>query len=277
MNNIDIAENDLKIVETILDEFNEKYISHKYFTDGAYSRVLLLNNKYLIKQSNKLALKAEVEFLELNKNKYMQKVLYVDKNYNFVVYEFIHGDIMKDLSDIFIKDFTETLVELVSRYPNYSSNTFGYFDEQVNSWSDFLINEVNYSSENIKEYIPDNTLVLNVIKELENYPFETKLLHGDFGTHNFVKKDGKLIGIIDPMSVIGDSLYDILFAFVSNINIIYNIKLEEIYELINEDNRKILLMLIVVMYSRISRCLKYHKKDIDKYMEIWNKLIEQVN
>ena len=36
---------------------------------------------------------------------------------------------------------------------------------------------------------------------------------------------------------------------------------EEIYELINEDNRKILLMLIVVMYCRISRCLKYHKQD----------------
>lgn len=276
MNNINISENDLKIVEIVLKKFNENYINHKCFTDGAYSKVLLLNNKYLIKQSNKLALKAEVEFLELNKNEYMQRVLYIDKNYNFVVYEFINGDIMKDLSNISIKELTKTLVELVSKYPHYSSNTFGYFDEQVDSWSDFLISEVEYSSENIKEYIPDNTLVFNIIKELEKYPFETKLLHGDFGTHNFVKKEGKLIGIIDPMSVIGDPLYDILFAFVSNINIIYNLQLEEIYELIDEDNRKILLMLIIVMYSRISRCLKYHKQDIDKYIEIWNKLIEQV-
>lgn len=276
MNNIYISENDLKIIQIILNEFNEKYISHKHFTDGAYSKVLLLNNKYLIKQSNILALKAEIEFLKLNKNEHMQKILYIDKKYDFVVYEFIHGEIMKDLSDISIKELTKTIVDLVSKYPNYSSNTFGYFNEQVYSWSEFLISEVNHSSENIKEYIPDNTLVLHMIKELEKYPFETKLLHGDFGTHNFVKKDGKLIGIIDPMPIIGDPIYDILFAFVSNINIIYNLQLEEIYKLINEDNRKILLMLIVVMYCRISRCLKYHKKDITKYMEIWNKIIEQV-
>ncbi|MBE5821746.1 MAG: hypothetical protein E7311_04065 [Clostridiales bacterium] len=276
MNNINLPENNLKIIEIILNKFNEKYVDHKYFTDGAYSKVLLLNNKYLIKQSNKLALKAEVEFLELNKNEYMQKVLFVDKNYDFVAYEFIHGDIMKDLSDISLNKLTKTLVEIVSKYPNYNSNTFGYFDDPVNSWPDFLISEVNYSSQNITQYIPNNEIVFKVIKELENYPFETKLLHGDFGTHNFVKKDGKFIGIIDPMSVIGDPLYDILFAFASNINIIYNISLEHIYSLINEDNRKILLMLIVVMYSRISRCLKYHKQDIDKYMEIWNKLIEQV-
>ena len=44
-------EKDKKIIQEILEKLNETYIEHKYFTDGADSRVILLNNKYLIKQN----------------------------------------------------------------------------------------------------------------------------------------------------------------------------------------------------------------------------------
>ena len=42
-------EKDKKIIQEVLEKVNESYIEHKYFTDGADSKVILLNNKYLIK------------------------------------------------------------------------------------------------------------------------------------------------------------------------------------------------------------------------------------
>ena len=88
------------------------------------------------------------------------------------------------------------------------------------------------------------------------------------------KQDGKLIGVIDPMPVIGDSLYDILFALVSNTDILSTITLEDIYSLINEPKEKIKALLTIVLYSRISRCLKYHPQDIDIYMDFWYSIIK---
>ena len=93
--------------------------------------------------------------------------------------------------------------------------------------------------------------------------------------HNFIQKEGKLVGVIDPQTVLGDSLYDILFAIVSNVDILQSVTLEDIYNLIEEDNEKIYAMLVIVLYSRISRCLKYHKQDINVYMDFYNNLQER--
>nr|WP_239587430.1 phosphotransferase [Bacillus pakistanensis] len=41
------------------------------------------------------------------------------------------------------------------------------------------------------------------------------LLHGDCGVHNFVFKGGSLSGVIDPTPVLGEPLYDLLYAFCS--------------------------------------------------------------
>ena len=85
------------------------------------------------------------------------------------------------------------------------------------------------------------------------------------------KENGKLIGVIDPMPIIGDPLYDLLFAIVSNKDILKNITLEKIYSLANEPKEKINAMLTIVLYSRIARCIKYQPQDIDTYLNYWNK------
>ena len=110
---------------------------------------------------------------------------------------------------------------------------------------------------------------------MEKYPFTKKIIHGDFGTHNFIKSNetGLLIGIIDPMTVIGDHLYDILFAFASNTQILSSLTLDKICELVNEPKEKVSALLLIVLYSRISRCLKYHPEDINIYLEWWNTII----
>ena len=92
-------EKDEEIVNKILSKLNIQYNCHKYFTDGACSRVILLNNYYLIKTSTPNLLKAETEFLNLNKSDIMQKVIYIDDNYEFVVYKYIEGNVIKKVND----------------------------------------------------------------------------------------------------------------------------------------------------------------------------------
>ena len=66
-----------------------------------------------------------------------------------------------------------------------------------------------------------------LIKDLPSFPFEPKLLHGDLGIYNIlVNNSHKLVGIIDPYPIIGDSLYDLLFFVASSENLIASFHLE---------------------------------------------------
>lgn len=261
---------DKNIIEFVLKVLNVPYESHKYFTDGVSSHVILLNNKYLIKRSTPYAIKAEINFLSLTPSPKMQKIIYFDPSYRFAVYEFIHGDIMKQVDDI--DDFLENIIFITSNYKTVDYYGYGYLHEEVSTWSEFLLDEIADSSKNLAAYIPDNSVVIDQVKILEDYNFDKKLIHGDFGTHNFIKVNGKFAGVIDPMPVLGDSLYDTLFAIVSNASVVKNISLDKINSLLSEPHQKIKAMLIVVLYCRIARCLKYHKHDINIYMDFWNRL-----
>lgn len=263
---------DKKIMNFLLNHLHEEYKNHKYFNTGASSKVILLNDNYLIKQNTKLILQAEIEFLKLNNSDMFQKIIYVDPKYEFVVYKFIPGETMKHVDDI--QDTIQKIVSIAKSYTNCTLDGFGYLNEETSSWSRFLKDEVTYSSLNLKEHIPNKKVVNNCINILERYPFDKKLLHGDFGTHNFIQDNGKLVGVIDPMPVIGDYLYDLLFAVVSNVNILSSVSLEDIYSLVDEPVEKVKALLTVVLYCRISRCLKYHPKDVDIYIDFWNGLVE---
>lgn len=261
---------DNEIITKVLTHFNEDYLTHKYFNDGTQSRVILLNNKFLIKQNTEKAIRAEVEFLLLSKIDKFQKILYVDPTYQFAVYEFIEGDVMKSVDDI--DDLISNIVFITTHYKFYNHDGFGYLSEEFNSWSEFLDSEVTYSSSNLSNYISDNRLVFNCIIDLEKYKFNKRLLHGDFGTHNFIKQNGKFVGAIDPMPVIGDYLYDLFSAVFSNAGIASKLSLEEILNLVDEPRDKMIDMIVIVLYIRISRCLKYHPVDIGVYMRVWDEL-----
>lgn len=261
---------DKTIIEEVLKQLNIDYISHKYFKEGYSSKVILLNDKYLIKQNKAKTLEGEVAFLSLNKGNLMQKILYIHPNYDYVVYEYIEGNTMSRVYNV--EDTVEKLLKIVKNYKDYDESGYGYYDEKVTSWEEFLLDEVRYSSENVEKYINDKDFVLQCVNNISKCSFRKKLIHGDFGTHNFIEKDNFLVGVIDPQTVIGDPLYDILFMIVSNVDVLQKFKLEEIFCLIKEEKEKIYSMLVVVLFCRISRCLKYHKNDINIYMDYWKYL-----
>lgn len=265
---------DKKIMNFLLNHLHEDYKNHKYLNIGVSNKVILLNDNYLIKQNTKLILQAEIEFLKLNNLDMFQEIIYVDPKYEFVVYKFIPGETMKHVDDV--QDTIQKIVSIAKSYNDCSLDGFGYLNEETSSWSRFLKDEVTYSSLNLKDLIPNRKVVNKCINILEDYPFDKKLLHGDFGTHNFIQDDGKLVGVIDPMPVIGDYLYDLLFAVVSNVEILSAVFLEDIYSLVDEPAEKVKALLTVVLYCRISRCLKYHPDDVDTYMQFWNGLVGEV-
>ena len=255
------------IINNVLNFFNETYICHKYFTDGASSRVILLNNTYLIKQNSKKSLEAETIFLKLNKSEMFQKILYTDPNFEFVVYNFIPGNTIKEIYDV--TDITKKILKITSNYSIYSNSGFGYLNEEVDNWSQFLRDEIEYSSKNMDKIDIEKSSIMNCVKILENYPFEKKLLHGDFGTHNFIENNKTFIGVIDPMPVIGDPLYDTLFAIASNPGILKHFPFKKLCKILNAPQEKIKSLLTIILYSRISRALKYSPNYVSFYVEYY--------
>lgn len=261
---------DNRIIKEVLEDLNISYQSLKYFNDGSSSKVMLLNNEYLIKQNSIETLKAEEEFYKYNNLEKFQKLLYVDKEYQYIIYSFIKGEVMYDVEDPF--DLIENIKKIVDNYAFYDKPGYGYLDEIVPTWREFLESEIDCSKENTQEYIDDMSFINKCIDVLDDYSFDKRILHGDFGTHNFIKENGKFKGVIDPMGVIGDPLYDFLFAIVSNVDVVSNVNIDDLSVIANEDKDKVMAMLGVTLFSRISRCLKYHKEDIDVYMKIWQDL-----
>lgn len=261
-------EKDKKIIYEVLEKLNESYVEHKYFTDGADSRVILLNNKYLIKQNNTNSIKAEIKFFESTFSTFFQKLVYYSPDFEFAVYKFIPGKPMKKITSS--KEIISKILEVTKSFSKTSKSGFGYLGEEFNSWSEFLLHEA-FHRPNLNDI--DKKIVKDAIKILEKYPFEKKLIHGDFGTHNFIEDNGKFVGIIDPQTILGDSLYDILFAICSNLDLLNTYSLDELYVFINEPKEKIRAMLIVVLYARISRALKYHPNDIPAYLDYFNSII----
>ena len=261
-------EKDKKIIDEVLKKVNEPYLKHIYFTDGADSRVILLNNKYLIKQNNLTSIKAEIEFFESTFSTFLQKIVYYPQDFEFVVYNFIPGKPMKNITTS--KEIISKILEITTTFSYTSKPGFGYLGEEVDTWENFLTHEA-FHRPNIDDIEKDS--IQNAIKILENFPFDKKLIHGDFGTHNFIEDNGKFVGIIDPQPILGDPLYDILFAICSNVGLLNTYSLDELYLLINEPKEKIKAMLIVVLYARISRALKYHPNDIPSYLEYLKKCL----
>lgn len=122
---------DKQIVDEVLSILKLKYEKHKYFNDGVSSRVILLNDKYLIKQNTPLALEAEEEFFKYNKLELFQKIIYVDSMYRYVVYDFIKGSTMDRVSNP--TDTINKIINITSSYSPYDKEGFGYYDEKVNS------------------------------------------------------------------------------------------------------------------------------------------------
>lgn len=263
---------DIGIINDVISNMNLTYNSHKYFSDGTNSRIILLNDKYIIKQNNPKLLESEAMFSQWYKSPKLQNVLYADKDFRYIVYNFIPGSVMHTVDDF--NDAIDNIKNIIDNYKLYDGKEFGYIYNPSSSWIDFLKTLVHERSLTLPEsfnYLPK---VYDAINELEKYKFDKKLIHGDFGTHNFIKQDGKFVAAIDPIPIAGDSLYDLTYALLSNVSFLPHISLDFLCELSGDSKDKVKAMLTVQLFCRFDTCIKHHKEDIDDYLDFWYKVIE---
>ncbi|WP_175537603.1 phosphotransferase, partial [Mycobacterium tuberculosis] len=101
--------------------------------------------------------------------------------------------------------------------PVSTDKGWGWADQPNSSWRSFLRNEVSEKYKIIGSNLgnEDHNLVVNLVNNIKSEKNQF-LLHGDCGVHNFIFESVQLKGVIDPTPVVGDPLYDLIYAFCSS-------------------------------------------------------------
>lgn len=237
-------------------------------------KIQIIDKKYVIKKDSKNALRATNFFIQNNRDIKVQKILQSDLINNYNVYEYIDGDIIHKLDDV--EDCLLNIYEIINKYTELNITGYGFIFNLKNKWTDFLRDEILEQS----KYIEDNSLnfkkkVLAEIAILEKYQFKSKLLHGDMGCFNLICKNKKIVGIIDPRTLIGDPLYDFVYFTLSSYTIAKEIDFKQLFNILeNEPKEKIFAMIYILLYDRIAREQKNNTKNKDNFYDIWRKVEE---
>jgi len=234
------------------------------------SIVLLINKKYILKIDEPSFIAETIKFLENTNSKYFTELLYYNEEKTFLVYRYIEGDKLDNLDGIDVFEFLKTLYEITTSYP-VSKEQCGHVAYKFDSWIEYLRDDMKYCKENIPCLGEVDFQLINLeINNLTRFDFDKILMHGDFGVHNFIFKDNKLAGVIDPQPIVGDSLYDFFYACVSNVSILKKISMDQIFTIPNAPKSKMKSMFLITLYNRIQRCIKHHPDDLQFYLDLFN-------
>ena len=261
----------LKDVESNLKiKINDSDI--EVFSDGATNAtVFSVKNKYLIKCTTKTELDVYNVFLTNYKSEYFQKMYYINYKLGYICLSYTEGNKYDDNLDI---DYViGTLYDITSNYKVIDYDGFGYLFQDHKTWNEFLKDEINYSKDMIKDFHLNTNILDKAINNVSKYPVKKYLLHGDFGTHNFIINNKKLY-VIDPMGLVGDPLYDFYFSIFSNVSIFTKIDFDKILKYFYRDIKYKKTIMIITFFIRLCRAYKYDKNNYDVYLKYYNKLIE---
>ncbi|WP_052343688.1 aminoglycoside phosphotransferase family protein, partial [Bacillus massiliigorillae] len=242
--------------------------------------------RYVIKTNDKSIIEAEVQFLSFYKEvSILPKVVYEDSLHQFFVYPYMKGS--TNTSEYNKKDVLITLIEQLVKYykPIKNKRGWGWVHYEIASWHVFLQNEVKSAAEIMNHEVvskEDITFVRKLLDELkvENDAKQPYLLHGDCGFHNFLFSEGELVGVIDPMPLIGDPLHDIIFSYCSTPEELTQKLIEDIASRIpnwNEDTYSLHRYVMIGLFVRLARCKLHHPQDLDTYLQAWEYWKEIVN
>lgn len=91
----------------------------------------------------------------------------------------------------------QILYKIIKNYKEFNTTNIEKYNYGINNWKDFLENNINFNYLNIidQKIIKENLEIIN------KYTIKNYMLHGDFGTHNFII-NGNDIKVIDPCTSI---------------------------------------------------------------------------
>jgi len=240
-----------------------------FYSDGATdATVFSLGGKYLVKATDLRTIQTQREFLERVPEGAFQKLLCWNEGLGYECFEFIDGE-HYDKSKIGPKEAILQIKSIVESYPEYEYEKYGFLGDEKPTWREFLLDEIEYAARTIPEI--SQARVMAALDAIGNCAPKKYLMHGDFGTHNFLLQDGR-IRVIDPMPVVGDRLYDFYFAILSDTDIFED--LSEDYFLGFFDGYEMeykKALLTIALYVRMSRAAKYDKVNLEKYIKLYKK------
>ncbi|MFE6135995.1 phosphotransferase [Bacillus sp. NPDC057893] len=267
---------------------NEKVISHypksmKVLNGGTTSTVYLLDAKYIVKLNESEVIREEADFLSFYEgNTLFSKLLYKEPLNRYIVYSFLDGATSCELG--YKRSTLCTIVkEVINTYEIVPEvDGWGWKDSPVQSWTEFLLTNVMEARENLKQCISDeeHQLVLTLVNSPQrgtgmDRPF---LLHGDLGFHNFIFQKNKLTGVIDPLPVLGDPIYDLIYAFCSTPEDLTKETIQYVMKqcAFRKRDRDLYEEIVIGLYLRIDTCLRHHPKDLEDYLVAWRYWMNEI-
>ena len=240
-----------------------------YYNEGTTdSLVFSIDDKYLVKTVSEQTMKTQLEYFRVYKRtERIQKLICHNKKLGYLCFEFIKGTKFKDVAIPDVMGTIEQCFGIVTNCKKYKYDGYGYlYEDHKKSWYQFLKDEVDYSYKAVNNLNYDFSRVYDYLEIVKKYDAPKYLIHGDFGTHNFIIDEENLVRVIDPMPVVGDILYDFYFAIFSNVKLFRNVRETMILDFLPGDREYKKALMNVVIFIRMCRCYVHHPDDFDVYL-----------
>ncbi|WP_145048877.1 phosphotransferase family protein [Paenibacillus xylanexedens] len=272
-------------IEQIMQDLVHHNVLHsvaipaKRLSGGTVSKLYLIErtdgNSYVVKMNEPRVVKSESIYLNYYQSSHLlPKLIFLEPSNTYLVYSFITGS--TDYPEGNKREILQTLIHgLVNDYKEVSTQQgWGWADQPSKSWRDFLEEERSEKSKMIGVHLADedHELVCNLVQNMEEER-EAFLLHGDCGVHNFIFDGGRLQGVIDPTPVIGNPLYDVIYAFCSSPD---ELTIETFHSILDQIRfereaslTRIYEKVLIGLYLRIGIAIKHHPSDLDSYLVSW--------
>ena len=265
---------DEKVSQVIEDlshqlKHNFKNAEVHFYTDGWTGAIVFsLDDKYLIKITNSETIENQEEFLRHNPLGVYQRVVCSNAEVGYICFEFIQGEKYVG-HEIEPHEAIRQIAEMVKNYKKYPWAGYGFLHHEFDTWKEFLEDEVEYA----RGYIPSIPLdkVHAALAEMNGKKPEKCLMHGDFGTHNFIVNEGRIY-VIDPMPAVGDFLYDFYFAVLSDTDIFTKVGADFIFDFFERDMTEKKALATIALYVRMSRAYKYDRENFDAYVKMYQEI-----
>lgn len=258
---------------------------------GTTSKVFLVKSSdglaFILKKNRPEVIKEEAAFLSRYRNvSFLPTLLHASASNEYILYSYLEGTSTDPK-----KNKEQILSTLVKQFLNHllpiSSKGCGWPEAITDSWGHFLEAEVAEAKHELLPHLntQDHLMVSNLIVKIKQAPLNNQayLLHGDCGVHNFIFQGEELSGVIDPTPVIGEPIYDLIYAFCSSPHELTKEVIDgaaadlvvgsaysgvELYEYV-----------VIGLYLRMSTCIRHHPDDLADYLiswRYWKKIVTAV-
>ena len=272
-------------IEDIIQELRQlQIIDHndcQALTGGTASRVYLVTGRshtdYVIKINDPAAIQAEANFYRTYSGlDILPKLIYEDPPHRYLVYTFLPGSTsyVKGSKAIMLQTLAAQLLQFYQ--PAAPNSGYGFTDNPHPAWKDFLMERAIGTHEATRSVLSneDFQLVSRLIQNRSEADSQSYYLHGDCGVHNFIFRGSRLTGVIDPLPLIGEPLYDLIFAFCSSPYDLQPDVLKTAADLLPipyPSEQALREEIIIVLYFRMAACLMHHPQDLPEYLAAWRK------